>query len=104
MANHPNRSTTGPDLAVIINRDTQDSRKTSVRILPLAEHEEANPHMPAPTEHGFSVQVGPIYNNQLTTIGRAANRKEAGAMLRREEVRLGLPNGVLRPRDDSPQF
>ena len=98
--------TTELDLAVVINRNVNylQRNRISVSILSATEYQAANPHMPVPAEYGFAVQAGPVVNDRITTIGRAANHKDATEILRREEARLGLPNGTLRPRNDGPQF
>lgn len=92
------------DLVVEITRNLRDIRQFSVSIRDLSEFRTANPHLLVPTDYGFTQQVGPVVNNWITTVGRAADRQQALAILRREEKRLGLPNGTLKPRDDGPRF
>lgn len=97
--------TSQSDLAVIFRYDTNRVKATfSVTILPADLEDEANPHTPVPTEYGVPVQSGPVFNNWITYKARAVDRRQANAMLRKEERRHGMPTGVLRPRDNGSAF
>lgn len=101
----PEGLTSQSDLAVIFHYDINRVKATfSVTILLADVEDEANPHTPVPAEYGVPAQAGPVFNNWITYKGRAANRRQANQMLRAEERRHGMPNGVLKPCDDGPVF
>lgn len=92
------------DLAVILSYQLGSYRTASVNIVEAALWNEHNPHHPVADGYDAPRQFGPVWNNLITYGERVPDKRAADRVLRAHERRLGLPNGVLKPRDDGPQF
>lgn len=95
---------TETDLAVVLSYELGRYRTASVIIVSAAAWNEHNPHHAVADGYGAPRQLGPVENNRMTYGERVPNHRAASRVLRGHERRLGLPNGVLKPRDASLQF